>query len=104
MSASDGSATAPATPQSLTISPNGADTGAACTANACSATEIGTYTATGTYAGHTQQAKLSVVAGPAAWMELAAAAARRPTVQQAAYAVTGTDGRQRPRRPHGDSR
>ncbi len=91
MSASDGSATAPATPQSLTISPNGADTGAACTASACSATKIGTYTVTGTYAGFSRTRTFAVVAGPAASIELTPAASSATAGSQVAYTVTGTD-------------
>ena len=91
MTVTDGVVTAGVTPQSLTISPSGGTTGATCTATACSATELGTYTVTATYADETRKVTFDVSAGPAAEITLSPAATTVAAGAQAAYTVTGTD-------------
>ena len=54
----------------FTISPDGAGTGASCTATHCRATTAGTYTVTGTDGSVTGSAILTVTAGPTASLSL----------------------------------
>ncbi|WP_165355098.1 Ig-like domain-containing protein [Nocardioides oleivorans] len=91
MTVTDGSATKTVTPQTLTIAPTGGATGATCTATACSATQIGTYTVTGTYGTQTQKATFKVVAGDAASIDLTPATGTAAAGEQVDYTVTGTD-------------
>lgn len=91
MTVTDGVVTEGVTPQSLTISPTGGTTGATCTATACSATELGTYTVTATYADETRKVTFDVSAGPAAEITLSPDATTVEAGAQAAYTVTGTD-------------
>ena len=91
MTVTDGVVTEPVTPESLTISPAGGTTGATCTATACSATELGTYTVTATYADEVRKVTFDVSAGPAAEITLSPADTTVEAGAQAAYTVTGTD-------------
>lgn len=91
MTVTDGVVTEPVTPETLTISPTGGTTGATCTATACSATELGTYTVTATYADEVRKVTFDVSAGPAAEITLSPADTTVEAGAQAAYTVTGTD-------------
>ena len=87
----DGQAVANTTATTLAISPNGPGTGATCTATACSATRVGTYTVTGTYAGFTATRSFTVVAGPLATTTLSPDNASITAGGSQQYTVTGVD-------------
>ena len=77
----------------LSISPNGAGTGAACnnTAHTCAATQAGTYTVTGTDAGKTGTATLTVKAAGLDHLVLSPATATIAAGTAQAYTATGFD-------------
>jgi hypothetical protein len=58
---------------SLAIAPHGAGTGASCTAAACTATEAGIYTVTGTDGSRTGSAEITVTPGPSTALVLSPA-------------------------------
>jgi subtilisin family serine protease len=74
-----------------TIIPNGAGTGATCTANSCGATKTGSYTVTATNSGKTGTATLVVTIGPLATVTLAPATASIAAGVPQAYTATGAD-------------
>jgi hypothetical protein len=87
----DGTDTAPTTPESLAIFPSGPDTGATCTDTACSATKAGTYQVTGGYGAYERSKTLTVTAGPLAATSLAPAATTVQAGTGVPFTITGAD-------------
>lgn len=87
----DGVAKATTTAESLSISPDGAGTGATCSTTSCTATKVGTYTVTGTFAGFTATRDFTVVAGPPATTTLSPDTASTEAGVGQQYQVSGVD-------------
>ena len=87
----DGTDTAATAPETLTIFPNGPDTGATCTATACKATKAGTYQVTGGYGAYERSKTLTVNAGPLAATSLAPATTTVQAGTGVPYTVSGAD-------------